>query len=115
MKEKVKIAWAAGLFEGEGSIVLIQESRDRRPYPRLQLTTTDSDVAYKFKRYIKAGCIYERKRKTVTGKRVFFWVIKCKFEVKRVLKLFMPYFGVRRRKKAKEALKFTKYMIRRWR
>jgi len=112
---KNKIAWAAGLFEGEGSITLLHPSRYHKPRPVLELQMTDFDIVRRFKKAVKVGCLCFRKRRlTKSGKRVAIWSTACKADVRKLLKLFLPYFGIRRRKRAKEVLKYTTYINKGW-
>jgi hypothetical protein len=48
------LAWAAGLYEGEGSCSLIHGGR-RRLYPQLCLASTDRDVVYRFHSVVGFG------------------------------------------------------------
>lgn len=112
MQKKNEIAWAAGLFEGEGTITIKQEKRDRKPRPRLELQMTDSDVVFKFKKILKAGHAKLRKKRTKSGKKVFRWYVIRKDDIQRILKSFIPYLGIRRKSRAKKALKYAKYIKR---
>jgi hypothetical protein len=47
-----ELAWAAGLFEGEGSI------GQSRGYPRLQLASTDEDVVRRFQSVVNGGAVH---------------------------------------------------------
>ena len=55
----IDFAWAAGLFEGEGSFTLMGKTvRSGRFYLELQITSTDEDVIRKFHRVIGVGNVY---------------------------------------------------------
>jgi hypothetical protein len=57
MPTKIELAWAAGLFEGEGSVSLMLKASGR-PSIQLCLTTTDRDVIDRFALIVGAGKIY---------------------------------------------------------
>jgi hypothetical protein len=101
----VSIEWAAGLFEGEGSIVVRPNHAGR-----LQITVynTDQDVIEMFYEAVgKIGTV-KGPREVVTpkgnpGKPMYEWhAYSTNAQV--VLRMLLPYFGVRRYKKAQEAL-----------
>jgi len=90
------IRWAAGLFEGEGSIGIATQ-RVRYPnlkYPRLQLQSTDEDVAREFRRIVDEG--------KVTGpyqyhawKPVWSWTVSGA-GARRAMSRLLPYLCERR-------------------
>ena len=102
MTEETAVAWAAGLFEGEGCI-----SYDQRypNYRRLGMNMTDEDVMRRFVEIVDYGRLYGP---YISGKSdhkpVWSWAIGKKSEVLRILKMFKPYFGKRRSEKAIEAI-----------
>lgn len=46
------IAWAAGLFEGEGTVVVQWSTRSPRKYVQLVIAMTDEDVVREFARVV---------------------------------------------------------------
>lgn len=108
---RIEVAWAAGLFEGEGSINLMRTKRYHIPRPRLELQSTDFDVVRKFKKVVKVGGLSRRKPRK-NCKRVLIWSTARKAHVKYVLQLFLSYLGLRRYRRAKEVLKYTAYVNR---
>jgi hypothetical protein len=94
------IAWAAGLFEGEGCITY----GSSKNYPRLQLKTTDQDVIERFTIAVGVGKISELNYKTSTGKTIWMWNCGKSNEVRDLLEKFLPWLGQRRTEKAEEAL-----------
>lgn len=97
------LIWAAGLFEGEGSITLI--TSEGRKYPRLQLSMTDYDVVLRF--YYSVGglgkvagpftrALYPKR------KPIWRWHVDGYKVVHELLAYFLPWFGVRRKKRAVE-------------
>lgn len=99
------IAWAAGLFEGEGSIFWVQQMRRDKYYfySRLSMNMTDQDVIRKFDTVL--GCIGHVTFKASTIKNhkdKWCWQLTNKQDCKKVIELFWPYLGERRKAKAIE-------------
>lgn len=95
---KIDRAWAAGLFEGEGCITMTGKLKS----PRLKLQMTDFDIVRRFKRIVKCGNLCLAKFKNRKYKVQLVWFTGRKATVAKVLEMLMPYFGLRRRKRAKE-------------
>lgn len=97
---EVEIAWAAGLFEGEGCVA-------RQPHHKvngsgtydyvsyvLKVAMTDEDVIHKLQRVL-GGKVYTRK--TVPDrKQAWTWQLAQESEVLRIARLFRPHMGLRR-------------------
>lgn len=105
MARQIDIAWAAGLFEGEGCI--FTSNHNIKPQGRLEIRMTDKDVLMRFFRIVGRGEIYSRSYDQAPNslKKVYKWGVYDAEGVRYVLNLFAPYFGERRGKKAKEVLK----------
>jgi len=103
MTRAEEIAWAAGLFEGEGCIT----KQPRRPHqPRLQLASTDRDVVEQFREVIGCGSISlmsRSERLTENPKPIWAWVAVSNSAVQ-VLHELLPYLGKRRSAKAREVI-----------
>lgn len=62
--DKLELAWAAGLFDGEGSVIKEhKEGRRRkdgtqRSYPRLYVGNTDQELLERFQTALQAGKIH---------------------------------------------------------
>lgn len=59
----IVLAWAAGLFEGEGSFSIRKDNPRNKPgvlyrYLRMQLDSTDKDVLERFQKAVGVGHIY---------------------------------------------------------
>jgi len=94
---KDELAWATGLFEGEGSIVF-------RPVNRviLQLSMSDKDAVDRLQGLFGTGSRWTENR---PGKKpIYGWRIQNGAGAKRVLESMLPWLGERRRGKAIEAL-----------
>ena len=95
------LAWAAGLFEGEGSISLHPEYKS----VRLQMTQSDHDVLLMLQS-ICGGSIDAKtfKNKPTHYKETWSWRLNRADEVRALLEKFLPYFGSRRAYVAQNAL-----------
>lgn len=110
MAAKVLLAWAAGLFEGEGCINLAFKRGARRvrsrPNPRLVMKMTDEDVVRRFAAVVGHGNVTgPHKRKNPKHKPTWNWswcgVGACRWASKH----FGPYLGTRRLEKLNEVIK----------
>ena len=108
------VAWAAGLFEGEGSIVWCSlKNRNPKLEPwrvcQLSLHSTDEDVVRRFASVIGIGKVYGPyrypTREVPNRKPSWYWGVqnfeRCQF----VLALLWPWLCNRRRNKALEVLR----------
>ena len=93
-------AWAAGLFEGEGSIIPTTKNG-----AQLVLGMCDRDVVDRFAAICGCGTIYVQQRRNPKHSDAHRWVASRRFEVEDVLLALMPWFGDRRAAKAAEILK----------
>jgi hypothetical protein len=96
----VNKAWAAGLFEGEGSFGL-----RRNGTVLLSLSSTDKDVIERFRSVIGTGRISSQPPGR-NGRRKRIWrvdVIQVA-EVLRIIEILYPWLGTRRRARADEAI-----------
>lgn len=104
MAHEVEIAWAAGLFEGEGSIT-IQRSGDRgRLRVRFTLAMTDEDVVRRFQCILGCGSVYGPKMKKGATKPQWTYYVGRPEQIQRIAGLFRPYLGERRLAKLDECL-----------
>lgn len=88
-----EMAWAGGLFDGEGSI---QENG------RLKLAMTDRDSVERFARAVQIGTVKERKRGG-SGPRarltMWEWGVASFHDRMRVMHMLLPWLSERRRNK----------------
>jgi hypothetical protein len=94
----IEVAWAAGLFEGEGCIVY-----RGRTAAELILGTTDEDIAQRFAAVMGYGSVSTEER-TGTHKTLYRWYLSEGTKIAEVLTLLMPHFGARRRQRAADTL-----------
>jgi len=98
-------AWAAGLFEGEGSIVSYMVTNRKPPWSSsyrrrlLTLKMTDEDVVRRFHQIVGAGRVSALKRSTKYPHWKPQWAWECTRwdEIENILRRFLPYLGNRRR------------------
>jgi hypothetical protein len=103
--DRTELAWAAGLFEGEGCFVL-GKGNGRYAHTRnvrAVLASTDPDVLLRF--YKALGFGHLSTRKTVPGRKpVHVWNAGSFETFQAVVAMFWPWLGARRRAKARECL-----------
>lgn len=110
MISQIDIAWAAGLFEGEGCIFTNKEydKRDNksRYRERLVLVSTDEDVVKKFHSIVGGNTVSgpNIREDRPNEKPTWRWNVSSKSDVERILNLFLPYLGIRRKERALLAL-----------
>jgi hypothetical protein len=102
--DSTHIAWAAGLFDGEGCITLYRRTKCISRTCSLVLSMTDEDLVYRFKEVVKVGTVSFRKAKNPAYKDQWAWNTQKRQDIITVLKLLHPWFGSRRAQKASEAI-----------
>ena len=100
------IAWAAGLFEGEGSISAFGTRKHQRS---ITLAMTDEDVILRFAAVMKIGKVYgPYAHKVGTSrenyKQYWRWTVADKDGVTIAAQMLLPFMGQRRSAKLKEAI-----------
>jgi len=100
------IAWAAGIFEGEGSIYQVGREQSNGKYNTqivLQVKMTDQDVVHKFQEVLdRRGNIYFENRTKPRYKDQWTWRCARRAQCVEIITLFWPYLGKRRKSKAIE-------------
>lgn len=94
--DSVTIAWAAGIFEGEGTIVLV----GHRATVCVQMT--DLDILEKLRDNF-GGKIYVQKKQKIHHKESWKWCITKSSDAVGFLRLIYDHLGERRQKKSDEA------------
>lgn len=100
------IAWASGLFEGDGCIsrnITTKRSKQYN-YWKIMLASTDYDVLERFQSIIGFGRIYRQKRQKDYWKPAWQWNTYRQPELYAALAAMFTFFASRRRAKALEAL-----------
>jgi hypothetical protein len=94
--DRAEIAWAAGLFEGEGTF--IRQTRNGRTRIGFALATTDRDVLERFAAIVGVGAIHPTSRwAEMSTKPIYRWSATANKDVQRLTNLLMPWLGQRRR------------------
>ena len=96
------IAWAAGLFEGEGCM----SKRSKGNSYRMILSMNDYDVVRRFHEAVGVGSLSEFRPHVYKDhwKTQLRWYLGTKKEIRNLLIKFLPYFGDRRAHKALDIL-----------
>ncbi len=104
----LNLAWAAGLFEGEGCITH-NGKQDRILTPKLVLCMTDKDSVERFLDIVKSGRILVRKRSELSVDKIsrkskipYEWRVTGHKECITILRLIWPGLGLRRKARALE-------------
>lgn len=87
-----KTAWAAGLFEGEGSASISL----KKHYCYLQLASTDKDVLDRFANWADCGSVTYCPKRPHQTKDSWKWQVGNRKDVSRLLEAMLPYMGDRR-------------------
>jgi hypothetical protein len=103
-----EIAWAIGLFEGEGCVYACKSSKtSKRSKITMTVTNTDFEVIKHFKDAVDCGVIYKAKKRTSNRKDSYSWRCFKREEVDRLCILFFEDLGTRRQKQFIESLEKT--------
>jgi hypothetical protein len=95
------IAWAAGLFEGEG-YVGVGGTGNRQP--RVAITMTDEEPIVRFHRAVERGTLRSYPPTGSGRKPTWQWSVQGKEDVLHVLGLLWPYLCDRRLEAATEVI-----------
>lgn len=108
---RTDIAWAAGLFEGEGTIGSYSSGRNgagQSITAHLRLGMTDRDVVERFAQVVGFGAIHVRPPGTNGHKAIFAWQAYGFEKAQALTAMFWPWLGERRRAKARETIIATR-------
>lgn len=113
-----QLAWAAGLFEGEGCIHAYHAGK-RGSGCQMRLGMTDRDVVERFAAIMGCGNIYQpridrckRSDPRKQGKKpVHTWCLYKAPELIAALEALMPWFGERRLKRANEVIEIARDIV----
>lgn len=101
MSAMTDYAWAAGLFEGEGTIYLAKKKSGNSPM--LSLSSTDRDVVRRFHRILGVGRI-DGPYQVGENKPYWMWCVSSYAKVQWIVILFWRWLGKRRKNRAREIL-----------
>lgn len=97
----IEYAWAAGLFEGEGSITVLQKACGR-PSIQLNLESSDRDIVERFAAVVGFGNITVRKLKD-NRKQMFAWRGHGWWNARFLYSAFSQFLGNRRHEQFRSA------------
>lgn len=92
------IAWAAGIFEGEGSTGTYTSAGIRAC-----VDMTDEDVVRKFARIVRLGSVVWHDKKRVGWKDSWRWQVHGYEKVQALMAMFWPWLGERRKEQVRTA------------
>jgi hypothetical protein len=98
----IDVAWAAGLFEGEGNLTLRGKSS-----AEAVIGMTDRDVIEHFLTVVGFGNLTCERRSNPRHNNVYRWSASNATDVRILIEMFLPFLGERRRQRALEVLAFT--------
>jgi hypothetical protein len=109
---KDDIAWAAGLFEGEGCISFTRSKRSHwrnsQTQGRVSVAMTDQDVVERFAKIMGFGTVeylgVPQSRDGYNRKATWRWRAQSYEHVQATIAMFWSYLGTRRKARAKEIL-----------
>lgn len=95
MRHNTEIAWAAGLFEGEGCFT--PAKRKDRVYPRAILAMADEEIVLRFQRAVGGIGKIRCERRAPARRDLFRWEVMARTDFDSFISLIEPYLGTRRR------------------
>lgn len=98
------IAWLAGLYEGEGSLIFKFDKRNGTEAWEITLHSTDEDVIRKAHAIAGVGhvTLVDKKRERPEWADQWRWRVSRRDDIRSVLERIEPYLCSRRRAKAQE-------------
>lgn len=97
------IAWAAGIFEGEGCFSLTVNTAKRQRAAVARIVMTDHDIIVRFRDAVQMGRV-RGPIQVKTNKPYWAWSVSSFEETQQLICLLWEHLGARRRAKAKELL-----------
>ncbi len=104
----LELGWVAGLFEGEGSIVLTKVKNRKDSYRVMcVVSSTDKDVIESFTKIVNFGKMNGPYKPSDSGRKLrYTWDVQNQKECLKFLKLILPQLHSRRSVKALEVINF---------
>jgi predicted metal-dependent hydrolase len=107
------IAWAAGLFEGEGTWITRTKPnapKDGKRYAVIALQMCDRDVVERFAAVMGCGKVTVEARSERNPKHsdIWRWTTAKRAECLRIAELLLPYMGERRAARAREVIEASR-------
>ena len=98
MEYNLNAAWAAGLFDGEGSTSVLKAQRDRYAYVRMNVPQKLREVLDKFLAIVNVGKIYKHKARDMHSLDIY-----KQDDVIDTLNLLWPYLSEVKKQQALDA------------
>jgi len=98
--EREQLAWAAGLFEGEGCFGAYHRQKQRTVIASLAMT--DGDVVRRFAAVIGIGQARGPRQRRPNEQPMYEWSVQSAPDVLKVISLLSPWLGERRKAKSIE-------------
>lgn len=96
-------AWAAGLFEGEGTLTGWHGPARPNKQWYMKIEMCDLDVIQRFHRWAGCGAVYngyDRRKETYSP--TYLWKIGARKDIERIMDLLYPWLCSRRKAKIDE-------------
>jgi len=102
-----QIAWAAGLFDGEGCINAYRRKTKWGVIVRLDMT--DEDVVQRFAAIMGVGQVHgpRQAQKGPNRKPLYGWYVQDASDALAVIELLLPWLGIRRKARALEVARIA--------
>lgn len=101
-----RVAWAAGLIEGEGCFSLVKNYKAKGGKSgKLCVQMNDLDILERLQSIFNCGKIYYRKPRG-NSKESWMWTVYRRDDLVRVATSVLPLLGKRRTEKVKEVLEY---------
>ncbi len=104
MATSAEMAWAAGIFEGEGCFRMTHPHHAKEPVAVLVLQMTDEDTVSRFCEIVGSGRVRGPEDRGPGHKPMFLLDVAARADVRRIILAFLPWLGRRRTAKAKQLL-----------
>jgi hypothetical protein len=104
MSRETDIAWAAGIWEGEGCWNVVRRPDRHKPQVQSRLAMTDRDVVERFAAIVGFGGLRYGIQRRPNEKPLAEWYTQRRDMTRELIAMFWPYLGERRRAKAQEVL-----------
>lgn len=107
MTRAQEIAWAAGLFEGEGTWIVRPRRGNGNPTVVITLQMCDRDVVERFAAIMGCGKVGQADRRHEQNPKhrpIYRWTTAKRQDVLRIARMLQPYLGERRGAKALEVI-----------
>jgi hypothetical protein len=108
----IDLAWAAGLFDGEGSTtysrVHVTKQGEERRYVRLSMTNTDPDLLERFQMAVGCGTRHAAFRPSYKGAKMqYAWHTDSRTHAEHAIAVLWPYLSRPKREQAEHAFAVT--------